>query len=152
MKIRTDYVTNSSSSSFILGFKSNETIDQELDGTMPHCYQEVVCNDVHNAEVLSKEEALDIIKDEEAYTAEYIARQRRNDLTYMQAYEWIRTDEGKEAASKVLDDIIEEAMEKMDGFNVFVEVEYEDHSGIESELEHNIMPFHPNTIRRMSHH
>jgi len=153
MKIRSDFVTNSSSSSFILGFKAENTIAQEIYGNIGKVYADILYEDVMHAKRLSHEEALAMIREEEQYTAEWIAVNRvMPRMSYREAWDWAETDEGKFAIQQVMDEIIDNAKRKMIDHDVVVEVEYGDHTSPGSELEHNILPNNLNTIRRISHH
>ena len=71
MKIRTDYVTNSSSSSFIVGFTDENNIEQSLRNELYLKSRfDMVLNDVKKNGI-TKEEALRIFKDEIYWDARY---------------------------------------------------------------------------------
>ena len=72
MKIRSDFVTNSSSSSFILGFTSENRIkDELLKDSMSILVEHIVLDDVLKAEKFGKEKVEKIIREELSYVARY---------------------------------------------------------------------------------
>ena len=156
MKIRTDYVTNSSSSSFILGFTSEENIQNELLDGFPKWagkYFYTVIRDVQSERLLNKDEVIAKAREELLWKARYEVRneyQRKYDTSYRDAWEYADTERGKEAVAAKINHYIENIIKDMDGKSVFVEVEYDDYCN--GELEHEIMSEVKSTIVRFSHH
>ena len=75
MKIRKGFVTNSSSSSFILGFKSEESIKEELQKeNLEEEYFEEILRDVTEAAKLDREDVLEGYSEEIYYQMYLIVR------------------------------------------------------------------------------
>ena len=159
MKVRSDFVTNSSSSSFILGFASADNVENELKNGFPEWatkYFGTVVNDVCQTEQFDKEEAIKRIRDEMQYSARWKVEEyyrRRTGCSYSEAMDYVETEKGQKEVENYLEEIVNNAISKMADKSVFVEVSYSDNDGgYFSELEHEIMPSVESTIIRFSHH
>lgn len=152
MKIRKGFVTNSSSSSFILGFTSEENIKRELEEENLKEYFDEVLKDVTEAIKLTKDEALEGYSKEIYYDTLWDLEYRL-DVPYDKKFEIRETKEFQNKLNKAITDRVSELEEDMQGYSVFVEINYSDEDGLRySTLEHHVAPNMNCCLAAISHH
>ena len=152
-KIRNGFVTNSSSSSFILGFKDEDSIAKTLADDNTCGYFETIYQDCLEAEKMDIETMLNNCRESIYWDAFYdLEYELENRMNWDEIFEFTKTDEFKKLVEEETDKRINELRKDAEGKSIFVEVEYEDHSLSGSELEHDIVPYLDCCLEVFSNH
>lgn len=152
MKIRKGFVTNSSSSSFILGFTSEKNIKKELEAENLKEYFDEILEDVTRAVKLTKDEVLEEYSKEIYYDTLWDLEYRL-DVPYDKKFEIRETKEFQDKVNKAVTDKVSDLEREMQGCSVFVEISYSDNDGLEySKLEHYVVPNMTCCLSAISHH
>lgn len=152
MKIRKGFVTNSSSSSFILGFTSEESIKKELEAEDLKEYFDEVLKDVMRATKLTKDEVLKEYSKEIYYDTLWDLEYRL-DVPYDKKFEIRETKEFQDSLNKAITDRMSDLEREMQGYSVFVKINYSDNNGfMYSDLEHYVVPNMVCCLAAISHH
>ena len=149
MKYRSDFVTNSSSSSFIVTFKNKADMEEQFKKMCKDYpnYAVRVFEDIKN-EKITYMETLEYLEKRLQWISRWeicvMPKYRRKD------YEWRYSDEFKELQKKYIQEELEKFKNSVNHRGIFAKVTYSD--DIDSELEHYIMPYMPFVYKTISNH
>lgn len=177
MKIRNGFVTNSSSSSFVVAFKDKEDGINQIIKELKESPESlgVVLSDFINAEPYDLNKIKATEDDEYGENIIYYLESEASDeLMYSRdGFYWEESDfvknwmknnpdksrweiynspEYKEAIKNLMGQKIEEFIDGLKNKPYVVELEYEDHTRIGSELEHDILPYCNFVYQVFNHH
>lgn len=154
MKIRINYVTNSSSSSFILGFYSEETIQSELQELIGSGYFEEVYKDCVNAEKMQLSQMLETAKKEMRWNIRIHIeeeKQRTSNMSWEEMMKWKKSNEFESLVKDRIQQRLNEIKKAAEGKHIFLHISYSDSEG-DGELEHYIVPNLNTCLAVFTHH
>lgn len=154
MKIRLDFVTNSSSSSFIVAFQNKADMERQREN-MLHIYSKYIVDtifgDIERHKVTytqAKALVKEAVEDECYYRYRYGHRSPYQD----KPYSWFDSNEYKKMIKPEIDRELERFEKSYNHRGIFAEVSYSDHTSEGSMLEHEIMPNQSFVVKSINCH
>lgn len=164
MKIRSDYVTNSSSSSFILSFKNEDSIYDTLKEQFPtniktgwsygdSGYLCQLLNEIEEANRLTHDDVKEIIEYENWNIRCELEEILEKNMSYLEISNFFETDEGQKMIDDAYKEKIDRIMKDIGEDQVIVEIDHGDSGdGEDGVLENEILPNLECTRAIFSHH
>lgn len=166
MKYRCDFVTNSSSSSFLLAFASKDDGTTQIANMDVYAeIRDTLLRDFLGADPISPEDIESRFHDEMCYSVDHLvdcASDYWHDSQFKldwiashldaKPYDYYQSPERKAKIEALANEEMKELKDEIAGRPYLVEIEYEDHTRVGADLEHEILPYQSFTVRRFSHH
>ena len=172
MKIRNGFVTNSSSSSFIVAFNNKSTIENDIDEILSRyteenfdtsyfrCTFEDFIRNVKSVlmcsikrDVISAKELRKILTEEFSHVAKWKYYYDTSYFTSKNGKEYLQSDEYKKLSNDFVKKHVSEIMKKLEGKSYIVYTSFSDNDGaLGSFMEHDLMPYAKNTVHSFNHH
>ena len=153
MKVRLDYVTNSSSSSFILGFANEAAIRKTLEMEQLGKYFGRIYNDCLTATKMNLSEMIECYKSKTKSNTRYFVNTEILDNNLEKYFRMKENGELDKLCNVVIDKRIEKMKEDAENDTVFVMVRYCDNNSLEDGyLEHHVIPSMNCCLATIDHH
>ena len=152
MKYRSDFVTNSSSSSFIVAFRNKEDMKEQFKKMAEKypMYSHIVFQDIaDNRKTYT--EIVNYLKERLKWEARYYIRYEMPEYREKKYnIDWLDSAEYKKVEKEYIDNELNKFKDNVNHRGIFAKVTYSDHT--DSELEHYIMPNMPFVVKVISNH